>query len=82
MSRESLEQKAQRYLRESRVRVVWVDQERIEARVRGTEAEHVVTYERGGWACTCRAAEHGRRCAHLAALQYVTVRPTRDRRPA
>jgi hypothetical protein len=82
MPRETLEAKAGRLLAEGRLRVVLVDAERIEARVRGSEAEHSVGYQRGGWWCDCEAARFGRRCSHLAALQLVTVRPVRRERSA
>ena len=49
MARESVEAKAVRLLAEGRLRVVLVDAERVEARVRGSEAEHSVGYQRGGW---------------------------------
>jgi hypothetical protein len=51
MARESVEARAVRLLAEGRVRVVLVDGERIEARVRGSEADHSVGYQRGGWWC-------------------------------
>jgi hypothetical protein len=82
MTRETLDAKALRYIREGRLRVVLVDAERIEARVRGSEAEHSVGYERGGWWCDCEAHRFGRRCSHLAALQLVTVRPAREQAAA
>src|SRR6266498_1695710 len=78
MTRETLDAKALRYIREGRLRVVLVDTEHIEARVRGTDTEHVTGYERGGWYCDCQAHQFGRRCSHLAALQLVTVRPERE----
>jgi hypothetical protein len=77
-ARESLREKAVRLLADGRVTVVWVDHERIEAHVRGTDAEHVVTYQRGGWRCSCDAARFNQRCSHLAATQLVCRRPTRE----
>jgi uncharacterized Zn finger protein len=82
MARESMEAKAVRLLAEGRLRVVLVDGERIEARVRGSEADHSVGYQRGGWWCDCEAHRFGRRCSHLAALQLVTVRPAREQAAA
>jgi hypothetical protein len=79
MTRQTLAEKAVRLLVEGRLRVVLVDAERVEARVCGSEAEHSVGYERGGWWCGCKAHRFGRRCSHLAALQLVTVRPSRER---
>jgi hypothetical protein len=80
-ARETLEQRALRYIAERRLTVTWVDHERVEVRVRGTDAEHVVGYERGGWTCTCEAARFSRRCTHLHAAQLVTVRPARATGP-
>jgi hypothetical protein len=82
MARESVEAKAVRLLAEGRLRVVLVDGERIEARVRDSEADHSVGYQRGGWWCDCEAHRFGRRCSHLAALQLVTVRPAREQATA
>jgi hypothetical protein len=76
--RESLQEKALRLIRDGHVQVVWVDAERIEARVRGSDREHVVGYERGGWRCSCEAHRFGQRCSHLAATQMVTRRPIRQ----
>jgi hypothetical protein len=79
MPRETLEAKALRLLVEGRLLVLLVDAEHIEARVRGSDAEHVTGYRRGGWWCSCQAHRFGRRCSHIAALQLVTVRPVRER---
>jgi hypothetical protein len=79
MTRQTLQDKAVRLLAEGRLRVVLVDAERIEARVRGSDAEHSVGYQRGGWWCDCEAHRFGRRCSYLAALQLVTMRPSRER---
>ncbi len=82
MARETLEAKALRLLAEGRVLVLLVDAEHIEARVRGSDAEHMTGYRRGGWWCDSEAHRFGRRCSHLAALQLVTVRPVRERSAA
>jgi hypothetical protein len=79
MPRETLESKALRLLAEGRLCVLLVDAEHIEARVRGSDAEHLTGYRRGGWWCSCEAHRVGRRCSHIAALQLVTVRPLRER---
>ena len=42
------------------------------ADVIGSTGMHRVTAGRGGWACSCQAAAHGRRCSHLTAVQLVT----------
>jgi hypothetical protein len=77
-ARETLEQRALRYIAERRLHVVLVDSERVEARVQGATAEHLVTYQRGGWTCTCDAHRWGRRCTHLHAVQLVCRRPERQ----
>jgi hypothetical protein len=77
-SRESLREKALRYISEGRLQVVLVNGERIEANVRGTDTTHRVGYQRGGWWCSCEAHRFGQRCSHLAALQLVTRRPERQ----
>ncbi len=76
--RSSLTERALALIGDGRLVVTWVDHERVEARVRGTDREHVVTYQRGGWTCTCEAHRFGQRCRHLAAVQLVTRRPTRE----
>lgn len=82
MSRETLDSKALRLLAEGRVLVLLVDAEHIEARVRGSDAEHMAGYRRGSWWCSCDAHRFGRRCSHLRALQLVTcasaLQPTRS----
>jgi hypothetical protein len=77
-ARESLREKAVRLLASGRVQVTWVDHERIEAHVRGTDTTHSVGYQRGGWYCDCEAHRFGQRCSHLAAAQLVTRRPERQ----
>jgi len=80
MACESLDAKALRLLAEGRLCVLLVDAERIEARVRGSDAEHSTGYRRGAWWCACAEYRSGRRrCSCLAALQLVTVRPARGR---
>lgn len=76
---DSLDAKALRLIAERRVAVVLVDGERVEARVQGTDSEHVTGYERGGWFCDCQAHRFGQRCSHLAAVQLVCRRPVRER---
>jgi hypothetical protein len=78
MARETLDAKARRLLAEGRLCVLLADAERIEAKVRGSKTEHSTGYQRGGWWCDCEAHRFGRRCSHLAALQPVTVRPSRE----
>jgi hypothetical protein len=78
MARETLDAKALRLLAEGRLCVLLVAAEQIEARVRGSDAEHSTGYRRGGWWCACAEYRSGRRCCScLAALQLVTVRRER-----
>lgn len=77
MPRESVFDKANRYLAEHRLSVELVDRQRIVASCRGSGALYVCGYERGGWHCDC---PNPGRCAHLTALQAVTVAPPVARR--
>jgi SWIM zinc finger len=73
MAREGASQKATRYLAEGRLTVTRVDSEHVEARCRGSGAVYRVSWNASeGWTCSCEARG---RCAHLLALQSVTVRP-------
>jgi hypothetical protein len=73
VTREGVESKAQRYLCERRLIVEHVDAELVRATCRGDLG---MVYDTGwtptyGWSCNCPAR---RRCAHVIALQAVTVR--------
>jgi uncharacterized Zn finger protein len=70
--RENAEARGRRYLVEGRLVVRLVDGRRNVAEVRGSGEVHRVEYQPGGWSCSCPALS---RCAHLVALQLVTVRP-------
>ncbi len=71
--RESAEAKARRYLCESRLCVLRVDAERVEATCKGSGALYRLGWSAArGWFCNCAARG---RCAHLIALQLITVRP-------
>ena len=48
------------------------------ADVEGDTLPHRVTAGRGGWACTCQAAAHHRRCSHVTAVQLVVDHACRD----
>ena len=79
MVRESAEAKARRYLLEGRLQVERVDEGTIRARCRGGGAVYELGFDdigawepEGCWWCSCPAFG---RCAHLVALQLVTVRP-------
>jgi uncharacterized Zn finger protein len=69
MPRESIDEKALRYLREHRVRVTHIEDGRVYARARGERAVYDLSFKRNGRAwCTCPARV---RCAHLVALEFV-----------
>jgi uncharacterized Zn finger protein len=69
---ETVEQKARRYLAEGRLVVALVAPDEIRARCRGGGAEYELGLEAGEWSCSCPARG---RCAHVIALQLVTVAP-------
>ena len=76
--RSSLTERALALIGDGRLTVTWVDHERVEARVRGTDSTHLVGYRRGGWYCDCQAHQYAQRCTHLAATQLVCRRPERQ----
>lgn len=69
MTRESVQDKARRYLTEGRVRIRLCDLAAIEADVRGKSVYHV---RRNGrrWSCDCPAWQ--RACSHVQAVRLVT----------
>jgi hypothetical protein len=69
---ETIDQKARRYLTEGRLVVELVNGDEIRARCRGGGAVYELGLEAGEWWCGCAARG---RCAHLTALQLVTVAP-------
>jgi len=73
MTRESVPEKAARYLREGRLVVTAVSGDYVAALARGDGAIHQLGHEPGrGWWCSCPVRSD--RCAHLAALRSVTIR--------
>jgi hypothetical protein len=75
-SRETVGAKAIRYLCEGHLRVDLVHEDVIEATCRGSEAQvYDLGLEAGEWWCSCPARGE---CAHLLALQLVTVRPASE----
>jgi hypothetical protein len=75
--RESAEAKGRRSLLEGRLQVEHVDEATIRARCRGGGTVYELGFDdvgelEGGWYWSCSALG---RCAHLVALQLVTVRP-------
>jgi hypothetical protein len=69
--KENAERKGRRYVAEGRLTIERVDVAGIHATCRGAGAVYTVGYENERWHCSCPAL---RRCAHLVALQLVTVR--------
>jgi hypothetical protein len=70
--RESAENKAQRYLAERRLTVDVVSPNLVSATCRSDGVAYDVGWTPDfGWSCSCAAM---RRCAHIIALQAVTVR--------
>jgi len=78
VTRESAAVKARRYLAEGRLTVERVDDKVIIATCKGAGEVYFVAFKRGRWQCDCRA--RGSMCAHLLALQTVTVNPRSSRR--
>lgn len=68
---ESAEAKGRRYLTEGRLTLRKVAAHQIDATCRGSGDIYELGYTRAGWSCGCPARG---RCAHLVALQLVTVR--------
>jgi len=74
MPREAAETKGLRYLTEGRLTLLHVDEHRIEAICFGDSGEvYRLGFRPGQWWCECPART---RCAHLTALQRVTLRPS------
>jgi uncharacterized Zn finger protein len=74
---ENAEAKGRRYLLEGRLTIDRIDEKQVRARCRGGGAEYSAGHGDVGegelaWYCSCPALG---RCAHLVALQLVTVRP-------
>lgn len=75
MPRESVQEKAFRYLREGRLTIDRADPEGVVvARCRGTEGEYALGYDlmRKQWRCTCM--ERKGQCSHLTALRTLFIR--------
>lgn len=75
MTRENAEAKGQRYLTEGRVVIEAAGPGYLSATVRGAGDIHVVSFARGGWACSCSARGL---CSHLHAVRQVAA-PTAGR---
>lgn len=73
MSRESAAAKALRYLSEARLTVTALDGDHVTAVCKGSGESYQLGHDLGrGWWCGCPARTD--QCAHLLALQSVTVR--------
>lgn len=73
MSRETVPQKAMRYLTEGRLIVEQVAGDQVRATCRGAGEVYQLGHDPGrGWWCSCPVRSD--RCAHLDALRRVTVR--------
>jgi hypothetical protein len=73
LTRETVAAKAARYLAEARLTVTAVSGDHVSAWCRGSGEVYRLGHEPGrGWWCSCPVRTD--RCAHLIALQSVTVR--------
>ncbi len=73
MTRESAREKGLRYLAEGRLVIQEVSPSIVRATCRGTGSTYRLGFDEAiGWWCTCPART---RCAHLWALETVTVNP-------
>lgn len=68
--RESIDDKAIRYLRERRIRVVRADGDQVHARAKGERDVYQVKVGGGRSRCTCPARV---RCCHVAALELIAA---------
>jgi hypothetical protein len=76
--KENPQAKAQRYLCEGRIRILFCDEEGgvLTADVRGSGASYTTGRDdERGWHCNCNAR---RECAHILALKYATVFEPRE----
>lgn len=76
--REGVEAKGRRYLVEGRLRVTRLDERTVAAVCRGGGAIYALGHDGEAWSCSCPARG---RCAHLIALQLVTVPAARVEEP-
>lgn len=69
--RETVADKAARYLTENRLLILEITVDRIAALCRGDTGVYSLGYTAGDWACDCPARTRG--CSHLRALRLVVV---------
>lgn len=74
MSRETVPEKALRYLGDGRLKLKHVSDKLIVANCEGDHGVYALGYDTraGDWRCECPARRH---CAHLTALALVVERP-------
>jgi uncharacterized Zn finger protein len=65
MTRETIDEKARRYLKGGRVTIEYADADTVRASARGSDAVYFVGYSGGVSRCDCPARG---RCAHLVAV--------------
>lgn len=78
---EGIHEKGRRLLKEGRLTVLRVADGYVHAQCRGDSAEvYDLGFDSGKaqWRCTCQARS---KCAHIVALQLVTVTPTPEEEP-
>lgn len=75
MPRESITDKAKRYLSEGYVTVSRVEADQVDATVQGTKVRpYIVSYRtERGWRCSCVAP--GARCTHTIAVSMLVLVP-------
>jgi uncharacterized Zn finger protein len=80
MTREGAREKGIRYLSEGRLIVQEIDRRKVRATCRGTGCTYDLGFDAASasWWCSCPART---RCAHLWALETVTVNPTGEKNP-
>jgi hypothetical protein len=69
--RETVRQKADRYLLENRVTVLEAGKHGCAAQVRSEGAIYVTRYGFGGWTCSCPHPNRSTSCSHVLACKRV-----------
>lgn len=75
MPRESIDDKAKRYLTEQRVTFMRVEADQVDATVHGTKPRpYIVSFRtERGWKCSC--VTPGARCSHTVAVSMLVLVP-------
>lgn len=73
MPRETVRDKAERYLLEGRIVLAEVTACRVLAEVRGEGARYRTSWQAGAWQCTCPHRATTTDCSHVLALKRVTA---------